>query len=450
MDLNNNIQTSFKSRFAKNLFKQLYLNADTADVFFILKSNENGQMEKIPGHKCLMGAAHPVFNAMFFGQLKETGDVEIIDASAEAFKEFLQFFYLNKVTLTPENIGDVLNLAKKYEIRECSKQCGAYLMKTLDIDDMCWGYENALFFEEENLMNFCEKNIQIHTEETFKSNSFLNCDWTTLKRILGLRLLCPEFEVFRACIKWSEAACERQNLEITSKRSLRVQLKDLLFRIRYENIPNDIFNANINMFRRLFTVNELITISLMVKGSMEMVSETFIPRTMQSFDWDESEILVCNRVLRHETSGSELQKYDQTTFKCNQLLLWCKLLCGSLFNCYEQLPFNGMPARVTITQVPNERIFTNLPAKVMFETKIKLSMIEGKLITLPEPIVVKPDYKYEIQIENLSKKSFHSNHLLTREKDFGNNCKIHFLCDSMIDNPRNGLVTCLYFNRLSK
>lgn len=33
---------------------------------------------------------------MFYGELQENGDVKIVDARDVAFKEFLQFFYLNE------------------------------------------------------------------------------------------------------------------------------------------------------------------------------------------------------------------------------------------------------------------------------------------------------------------------------------------------------------------
>lgn len=77
----------------------LYLKGDVAIVHFLLK-NEAGEIERIPAHKVLLAARSDVFHRMFYGELKEKSDVTIVDASASAFKEFLQCFYMNKVQLT--------------------------------------------------------------------------------------------------------------------------------------------------------------------------------------------------------------------------------------------------------------------------------------------------------------------------------------------------------------
>lgn len=55
---------------------------------------------------------------MFYGSLKEGNVVKIVDADADSFKEFLQFFYLGEVTLTVENVEIVARLVDKYDILE--------------------------------------------------------------------------------------------------------------------------------------------------------------------------------------------------------------------------------------------------------------------------------------------------------------------------------------------
>lgn len=51
---------------------------------------ENGNdVVKISAHKAALAALSSVFNAMFNGELKETGDVKITDASPEPFQEIL-------------------------------------------------------------------------------------------------------------------------------------------------------------------------------------------------------------------------------------------------------------------------------------------------------------------------------------------------------------------------
>lgn len=48
------------------------------------------EVKKIRANKA---SRSPVFQTMFFGELKEKGDIEIVDASPEAFQEFIAFFH---------------------------------------------------------------------------------------------------------------------------------------------------------------------------------------------------------------------------------------------------------------------------------------------------------------------------------------------------------------------
>lgn len=62
----------------------------------------------------------------------------MVDASAAAFKEFLQHFYLAKVQLTSKHIVKVMNLCKKYEVTDGLEACVASLKESLTWDDI-WG-----------------------------------------------------------------------------------------------------------------------------------------------------------------------------------------------------------------------------------------------------------------------------------------------------------------------
>lgn len=113
--------------------ENLYLDSKTSDVCFVFST----ETERVSAHKCILSIVSPVFDAMFYGSMIEKDDVLIVDASAAAFKEFLQFFYLSKVELTPENIGIVTNLCNKYELNEALKVCEAPLQMSLKNKDFC-------------------------------------------------------------------------------------------------------------------------------------------------------------------------------------------------------------------------------------------------------------------------------------------------------------------------
>lgn len=77
--------------------RKLYLESKNADVYFVFESN--GTTERIPAHKILLASGSEVFEAMFFGSLKEEGEIKIVDASCAAFKQFLRLFYFNHMEL---------------------------------------------------------------------------------------------------------------------------------------------------------------------------------------------------------------------------------------------------------------------------------------------------------------------------------------------------------------
>lgn len=92
---------------------RLYKNEENSDVEFLLKDCD-GNESVIPAHRLLLLSRSTVFGRMFNGDMKEGRRVNITDASAEGFSEFLQLFYSTKVDLTSKNIGEVLKLIDKY------------------------------------------------------------------------------------------------------------------------------------------------------------------------------------------------------------------------------------------------------------------------------------------------------------------------------------------------
>lgn len=207
--------------------ENLYLDPRTSDVCFVFSEDT----DRVPAHKCILSIVSPVFDAMFYGSMIEKGDVLIVDASASAFREFLQFFYLSKVELTPENIGVVTNLCNKYELNEAMKVCEAPLQMSLRNNEIAWGYEIAYFFELENLKRFCENKIVEYPQEILTSDSFLECSRKSVDAILQLvDSECSAQVIINACMEWAKAECVRDNLEADTE-NLKTSLGDLFNRL---------------------------------------------------------------------------------------------------------------------------------------------------------------------------------------------------------------------------
>lgn len=164
---------------------ELYLNPKGADVNFVFDADTD-HPQKLPAHKIILSLDSPVYDRMFFGSMQEKGDVLIVDATIAAFKEFLQFFYCNEVSLSSINVIYVTNLCKKSEMNEFLKPCETALQDSLAMNDMCWGYSIAQLLEQENLSRFCEEKIKTYAAKIITSESFLECDIKILSKILAM------------------------------------------------------------------------------------------------------------------------------------------------------------------------------------------------------------------------------------------------------------------------
>lgn len=119
--------------------RNMYPNEQFSDVHF--KFGLDDEIESVPANEGVL-ALSPVFNAMFFGSLKEGNEVKIEDADVDAFKKILQIFYLGKVTLTMENIEAVVRLADKYDVLEfVNNGCAEFIQSKLASGKMCRAYQ---------------------------------------------------------------------------------------------------------------------------------------------------------------------------------------------------------------------------------------------------------------------------------------------------------------------
>lgn len=115
--------------------QKLYLDGST--VF----DSGDGKRERIPSHKVLLVASSGVFKALFNGPWKEQNEIQIDHASAAAFKDFLQFFYIKKVKLASKNVEELTNLGERYKINACLHACAHYFsQRRLTHENVCIAY----------------------------------------------------------------------------------------------------------------------------------------------------------------------------------------------------------------------------------------------------------------------------------------------------------------------
>lgn len=364
--------------------EMLYLNSELADVHFIF--NTDGDVQKVPAHKLILAVLSPVFKRMFFGALKETGDVEIVDADIDEFTEFLQFFYLSKVTLTMENMKVVVQMADKYNISEyVFDVCATLLGQELALENLCWTYQLAVYLDHIELMKHCENKIICSPKEIFESETFKRIDKEILEHILNFHFDCNESEILFGCLFWAASACKKAGLDEGKGENLKIELGDSLKAIRFIEMDTAKFTKFAVLLVGLFTAEEFKDIV-----SMQLVSEytpKIFNRYKRLYPWNENLVLKCQR--KPKTIENQIFKRrdpEVLSFTSNSVIL--------LKTVYTQCVTFTSNVIITIAEVGSFE--SNDSPKILYRDSLEAIEDKPLDILLYKPLLIKPNILYEI------------------------------------------------------
>ena len=195
----------------KSIFNQDLLS----DVKFVVLDSKGGsESQNIPAHKFVLAISSPVFYAMFYGELAETKDsVEISDCEYESLLELFRFIYSDEANLTPDNVMQLMYLAKKYMLPSLADKCSAYLRENLDGSNVFTVLPDVLKYEEKDLLDQCWKVVEKETEEAVNSGGFVTIARPILEELVKKETLnIKEVELFKAVDRWAGKECQKQGL----------------------------------------------------------------------------------------------------------------------------------------------------------------------------------------------------------------------------------------------
>lgn len=395
-----------KTNFVLSVAKKLYLDEITADVYFQCGPGR----ERVPAHKCFLVGASDSFHAMFYGPNAKDGDIKLIDISPETFKDFLQFFYLDEVTLKLENITDVMGLAHKYLMTTCLEVCGKFWAEHLTIADICWAYHWAIFYNVNGLKQFCERKISACPETVFNTNGFLTCKHEILENILELdSLACFETSVLEACLNWARNACEQRDLVANDMDNLRIVLNDSLYKIRYGSMELNDFTKCINMYPKLFTNAEDYESIIRLLSGEKSFTGRFNPNPRSTMiTWDVKQYLKCNLMPLIPNYSSKTLYSKSFTLSSNHPVLlggfeWPKI---SKSNHYD---YQSYDVKIDVTITEKYKRFSKV--KKVEEKNVP---VDSKAFSdfCETPVVINPEYEYCINFkirENINRISLSYN-----------------------------------------
>ena len=71
---------------------------------------------------------------------------------------------------------------------------------------------------ERDIENMCLELLDESAEDALKSEAFTKITRSTVKRILKRDSLnVEELDIYKACVRWAEAECNRQMIEVRSQ-----------------------------------------------------------------------------------------------------------------------------------------------------------------------------------------------------------------------------------------
>ncbi|XP_078361796.1 BTB/POZ domain-containing protein 6-like [Oculina patagonica] len=243
--------------------KFMFNNDLFSDVKFVVPkvNEENESKQVIPAHKFVLSISSPVFEAMFNGELAETGDsIELPDCEYESLLELFRYMYCDEVNINGSNVMGVLYLAKKYIVSSLADKCTKYVQDNLDPSNIFSILPFVQKYEEKTLVDRCWKVIDEETEEAVKSDGFATIERSLLEAIVVRdTLTIEEIELFKAVDLWATKESEWQGLAADGAIKRRLLGEKVIKGIRFPTMKQEDF-ASVVLDSKLLITEEIVNI----------------------------------------------------------------------------------------------------------------------------------------------------------------------------------------------
>ncbi|CAC5375758.1 unnamed protein product [Mytilus coruscus] len=194
------------------------------------------ERKPIKAHKYMLSSRSAVFHTMFEGSLPEKGDITIPDVDEDTFRDILKYFYSDVITITNNNVKEMLYAADKYMLAAVKRECETVLKQTAKSEHATKALQTAYQYHLSDLQTESLDYIEMNT---------------------------------KACLL-SEHACELAKLE-PSGGNIREALGNSLYLIRFPNVEMKFFSDAVAS-SCLLTSDEMVSIYQSYFG---VISKTF-------------------------------------------------------------------------------------------------------------------------------------------------------------------------------
>ena len=206
--------------------------------------------QRFSGHKAVLAASSPYFKALFKYEHNALGNActacfesdreaassdstesgrrtfEIKDVSVSVLEQILNFIYNDAISLTTENVEDVMIAANMLHLDVLKGMCADFLMQHLDTDN-CFGLRAfADMYSSTELKKEADVLISKLFHQVSQTEEFLMQDFETVRALLersDLKVKSEE-QIFEAFLRWVKHDIPRR-LEVSHKLLKVIRIK---------------------------------------------------------------------------------------------------------------------------------------------------------------------------------------------------------------------------------
>ena len=174
------------------------------------------QGKKIPGHKAVLMASSPYFEAMFNSGMREalSGEINFKEMDASTFELVLEFIYLNKDIVSAENGCALLEAASMLQIQLLFEKCEATLSCNISLKICLVLWRFASIHSSKTLRESAFVMILGQFQEFVKLEGFRSLDASELLEIIqdDRLVVTSEDSVVKAVIAWGNHSSENKTV----------------------------------------------------------------------------------------------------------------------------------------------------------------------------------------------------------------------------------------------